>query len=111
MQDKAITGICHLCGKIKKLTYEHVPPRKAFNSIKKFLYPGENLIKRVRTKYFPWQFKQIGLKRIQKQRGIGWYTLCKECNEFTGHYYADSLITFIYEGYFNIEHYGGETAL
>lgn len=47
MQDKAITGICHLCGKIKKkLTYEHVPPRKAFNSIKKnFFIPEKILLK------------------------------------------------------------------
>ena len=26
------TGICHICGEYKKLTYEHIPPEAAFNS-------------------------------------------------------------------------------
>ena len=25
------TGICHICGEYKKLTYEHIPPEAAFN--------------------------------------------------------------------------------
>ena len=27
----AITGECHICGEIKKLSFEHSPPAKAFN--------------------------------------------------------------------------------
>ena len=36
---KEIFGNCKLCGKYKKLTFEHVPPEKAFNSsaVKKFI--------------------------------------------------------------------------
>jgi len=111
MKDKPITGRCHLCGQIKELTYEHIPPKKAFNNTKKFIYPGENILRRLKTTYFPWQLEEFGLERIQKQRGIGWYTLCKKCNNFTGHHYADSLINFIIQGYLNIKHYGGENNL
>ena len=29
---KHVVGICHLCGENTKLSFEHVPPKAAFNS-------------------------------------------------------------------------------
>lgn len=87
-------GKCHLCGNITRLTYEHVPPRKAFNQNAAFLYWGNQIIGR---ENFPWDFS--GLKGKQQQRGIGWYTLCGKCNNDTGGWYASSFVDFIYKGY------------
>src|SRR5215207_914300 len=38
------TGICHLCGQVKVLSFEHVPPEKAFNDKPAFLIPFEEAI-------------------------------------------------------------------
>ena len=88
------TGQCHLCGNITSLTYEHVPPRKAFNSNKAFMYYGRDVIG---CNNFPWDFS--GLKANQQQRGIGYYTLCGKCNNDTGAWYGDAFVGFIHKGY------------
>lgn len=85
---------CHLCGKITELTYEHVPPRKAFNDHRVFLHWGKDVFGR---ENFPWDFS--GLKGNQRQRGVGWYTLCGKCNNNTGRWYAPAFIEFTYQGY------------
>ena len=33
-------GICHICGKEDELTFEHIPPRKAFNWHRAKIYNG-----------------------------------------------------------------------
>ena len=38
---KSVEGICKLCGQKKKLTYEHVPPESAFNSVSVKEFPPE----------------------------------------------------------------------
>lgn len=87
-------GQCHLCGKVTKLTYEHVPPRKAFNEHRVFLHWGRGVLGR---KNFPWDFSDI--KGKQHQRGVGWYTLCAKCNNDTGRWYGKAFIDFTYQGY------------
>lgn len=87
-------GKCHLCGKVIELTYEHVPPRKAFNEHRVFLQWGKDVIGR---QNFPWDFS--GLKGKQHQRGVGWYTLCGKCNNDTGRWYGQAFIDFTYQGY------------
>ena len=87
-------GICHLCGKETNLTYEHVPPQKANNMKKVRMYNGESLEELSRS-------KSNNLKYLEQQRGAGGYTLCKECNNLTGHLYADEYIKFANEiGYY-----------
>lgn len=88
------TGKCHLCGEVKKLTYEHVPPKAAFNKDKKFMYLMEDVLK---SENLPWDFSNI--KSKQKQRGIGYYTLCGRCNNNTGSWYASAFVDFIRKGY------------
>lgn len=90
-------GICHICGKYGVLTYEHVPPQKAFNSHKQFIVYGKELIKHVGSDKFPWDLSNT--RRVQKQRGIGFYTLCNYCNNNTGGWYGGAFVDFIYQGY------------
>jgi hypothetical protein len=78
---KPVFGICHICGQRKKLSFEHVPPRSAFN---------KSPI--LRTSFE----KIIGSENLDEldgklqRRGSGAYTLCEKCNNDTGTWYADS---------------------
>lgn len=97
MWEKSKKGKCHICGKIVPLTYEHVPPRKAFNSNKALVYYGRKILEQD-NKGFPWEISSR-LKGKQLQRGIGAYTLCERCNNNTGAYYGDAFVDFINKGY------------
>lgn len=83
-------GRCKLCGVKKTLTFEHVPPSTTFNkttrhksitiddlsqieSIDSFNPPGKIL-----------------------QGGIGYYALCKDCNNFLGKHYVPAFRDFAY---------------
>ncbi len=92
--DEGISGKCHICGKVGKLSFEHVPPKKALNSNKAFKYLGKDVIGRDN---FPWDLE--GIKRKQMQKGVGFNTLCEQCNNNTGFWYADSFVEFTRQGY------------
>lgn len=96
MWGKSKEGKCRICGKIGTLTYEHVPPKKAFNSNKAFIHMGEEILKQA-TSGFPWELPKS--KGKQLQRGIGGYTLCEKCNNDTGANYGNAFVDFIYKGY------------
>lgn len=79
---KMESGTCHLCGKKTSLSYEHVPPRVAFNRNTKFVsvdfeeYVGaENPLKNPP-------------KGKIKQGGIGYNSFCIKCNNFLGSKYV-----------------------
>jgi hypothetical protein len=75
-------GQCHLCGEVRELTYEHVPPKKAFNnSGEYFSYTMDTSTKRWR-------------KYSEHPYGIGSYTLCGPCNNNTGGGYAQAYVEF-----------------
>lgn len=81
-------GKCALCGKECELTFEHIPPKSSGNmqsvkpvSLESYLKKGN------RT---PWDLK--GVKYINLQKGMGLYSLCSDCNSFTGAKYGDSYI-------------------
>ncbi len=78
---------CHICGTKTKLSYEHIPPRAAFNNrpvVEGLL--GE-LIKS----------DKIGgsLKGKTLQRGGGGYTLCEKCNNNTGSWYGKDYVDWV----------------
>jgi len=91
---KSLIGKCHICGNTDKLTYEHVPPAKAFNSHRAFVYFGKDILG---DDYVPWDLP--GKKGRQRQKGIGDYTLCGKCNNDTGAWYANAFVDFTYKGY------------
>jgi len=90
-------GKWRICGKMGALTYEHVPPRKAFNSNKALMYYGKNILEND-SKGFPWEIP-TRLKGKQLQKGIGAYTLCQRCNNNTGAWYGNAFVDFIQKGY------------
>jgi hypothetical protein len=92
---KKAEGKCHICGYIGKLSFEHVPPAKAFNEHKAYIYQGTEIL-RNKVDRLPWDLTH--LKREQSQRGFGFYTLCGRCNNNTGNWYAGAFIEFMYQG-------------
>lgn len=76
-------GTCRLCNHERVLTFEHVPPRAVFN--KETRYRTVKLLD-----YFqdpdPLNFKANGKLH---QGGIGYYSLCRDCNNFLGRTYVN----------------------
>lgn len=93
-------GKCRLCGKVGDLSYEHVPPQKAFNDR--------------RTIRLSWeQMMRLGpdepVKGKYDQGGVGMYSLCPSCNNNTGDWYARELVNWCYRGMAILER-GGRAA-
>lgn len=79
-------GKCALCGQECELTFEHIPPRSAFNNQPAKLYTGEKLISD--DSRMPWDVQ--GLQYISRQKGAGAFSLCESCNNLTGTWYGDT---------------------
>lgn len=79
------SGACHLCGQICLLSEEHVPHKKAFNQEKTVSYGMIDWLERGRTGTFP-------RKGPIQQGGVRRYTLCKDCNNKTGHWYGNEYV-------------------
>jgi hypothetical protein len=73
------SGICHICGESKELSFEHVPPAAAFNSRPILRTAFEKLLE---SDDFD------NLKGKTQQRGAGAYTLCDKCNNDSGRWYG-----------------------
>jgi len=84
-------GYCHICGKHGKLTFEHIPPNKAFNNKNTKIITGNELTKLISDpNRLPWETK--GLKYKPMQKGVGLYSLCEKCNNLMGTYYGDAYV-------------------
>lgn len=89
---KAPEGICHLCGEYGPLSFEHVPPKSAFNDRPVLVSSIDNV--------WDVDFGDADAKlqgKIQ-QRGAGAYTLCGWCNSFTGRTYAPGFTAWCQQG-------------
>lgn len=77
-----INGVCRLCGEDKPLSYEHVPPRSTYNKKTKY--------KIISMDDYMAQDDPVNHKFKGKiyQGGIGFYSLCEECNSFLGTNYV-----------------------
>lgn len=84
-----IGGICHICGEFTQMSWEHVPPEKAFNDQPMIYSPLLDAFA-----------DEIDgpLKGKISQRGMGAYTLCNPCNNATGSWYGDPFIQWTYQG-------------
>lgn len=87
-------GKCKLCGKEANLTFEHVPPRTAFNSFSVKKYAFDESIQPLTgvDGRMPWDFD--GLNGTIHQRGSGDYFLCSQCNNNTGTWYISEYVKF-----------------
>ena len=79
-------GRCRLCGQEKELTFEHVPPRAAFNNTPLRRYNGVEVLDN------PEDFKNHNLRSQKYNRGSGGYYLCEKCNSFIGTNYTKSYV-------------------
>lgn len=86
---RKVIGICRLCGEEKELSFEHVPPQKAFNSglaIVMPLQPGTIL------------GPDDPITGMEYTKGVGAYTLCHRCNNTTGSWYGNGFIRWCQQG-------------
>lgn len=85
---------CRLCGKHLKLTYEHVPPEKAFNShaVREYSQEEAKKIMSMENGRMPWDYE--GLNYKINQRGAGDFYLCPQCNNNTGSWYINDYVNF-----------------
>lgn len=79
-------SICALCGKyFDDLSFEHIPPKSAFNNNPAKGYSGKELIGKNSA---PWITDGLQFENMQK--GMGKYSLCHECNNNTGSWYVNA---------------------
>ncbi len=75
---KNVIGLCKLCGKYKKLSKEHIPPRAAFNA-------GDYKIESINR----YKTKSVNVwQTVKRQGGHFSYVLCEQCNNQTGQWYV-----------------------
>ena len=81
--DNPLLQLCSVCGEKKKLTFEHMPPRKSGNDKPVNIVGIENMTELGGYKY-------QGFKK--SPRGMGGFKLCEECNNLTGAWYGKAYI-------------------
>jgi len=80
---------CGLCGDEHILTFEHVPPKCAFNNKNIHIQKHEHLIE---------QNSPLYGKKSRSNKGFGKYSLCSSCNNNTGNWYANAFCDFAEQG-------------
>ena len=83
---KKVKGICCICGKETDLTYEHIPPRAAFNHFNLKLYDFWGYLLHKNSRY------------TSSQNGGGKFSLCASCNNLTGEWYGAAYAEFALQG-------------
>lgn len=83
------TGMCRICNREKPLSFEHIPPRAVFNN-----RPVITLSLQETIAIGP----DLPTKGPIKQKGMGDYVLCEECNNNTGSWYASRFVDWCYRG-------------
>lgn len=84
-------GICRICGRESKLTFEHVPPKATYNKSAVKYVSVMDLIQA--DEVMPWELDKV--PGSISQRGRGGYWLCEECNNNLGDWYARPYKRFI----------------
>ena len=87
---KPEVGRCHICGVTATLTYEHIPPRKAFNNT-------GVLLSEMHLDLPPEEDVNPSKLWIH-QKGMGSYSLCQKCNNDTGGFYGTMFVDFCKKG-------------
>ena len=76
---RRVEGRCHLCGNQGPLSFEHVPPRAAFNRYPVVMAGIHDALASMDGE---------PLRGEIQQRGMGGHTLCEKCNNQTGAWYG-----------------------
>jgi len=99
MATKKLPGTCQICGLEKELTFEHVPPKKAFNDAPALIH----LASVEQLSSLPPNTTPFHSEAIFYEKGFGSYTLCGECNNYTGGTYGKYYVAFARQIYESIE--------
>lgn len=90
---KKVYGKCKICGTVGKLSFEHVPPSKAFNNEDYYYSVSEKLMLLDLDENLDY-IKPDGKSIFKKgQGGFGYYSLCESCNNKTGSWYASDFVS------------------
>ena len=85
-------GKCSVCGSVGRLTFEHVPPKAAFNDHPRLF---SNILDFVED-------SEVGdprrARRHKQPRGVGAETLCDRCNNVTGSWYGNAYVAWAVQG-------------
>ncbi len=93
---KIKNGICKSCGRNTDLTYEHIPPKSAFNNNKHFYITKVHpLFEKRKARTFEELVELDKSKAIKKQGGIGFFTLCAICNNNFGTWYVRDYLSWV----------------
>lgn len=104
MARKKVFGNCHICGTHTQLSFEHVPPKAAFNDCP---VVGKHILELINKN--PDEYA-AGKGHIS-QRGAGAYTLCKQCNNDTGTWYGEAFANFAHQSLNTLEYAKGKPLL
>lgn len=84
-------GRCSICGLETELSFEHIPPKAAGNRKSFRFVTGDDLLKTINSKdRDPWNISGLHYKEVQK--GFGMYSLCDQCNNNMGSWYANEYV-------------------
>ena len=98
-------GECCICATVGKLTFEHLPPRAAFNDRRVFEAKIDELLG---GKWIPGEAITEG-KYVQ--RGVGRYSLCAKCNNDTGSWYGTAYVDFARQAMILLDRSNGKLSL
>jgi hypothetical protein len=82
-------GTCSICGLYTDLTFEHIPPKSAFNNSPVMILGGKEAILHKPDEIFHGKILQ---------KGFGAYSLCAKCNNLTGAWYVNHFKDWCHHG-------------
>ena len=88
-----ITGQCHICGLDKPLTFEHVPPKATFNKVTRYISTSLDEFAKIDN-----PLKNPPKGKIE-QGGMGFNSLCQDCNNFLGRTYVKAYEKWVKAGF------------
>ncbi|MBX3053910.1 MAG: hypothetical protein KF753_20705 [Caldilineaceae bacterium] len=94
---KRTKGICRLCGELTTLSFEHIPPKSAFNDQPLVFQTLQDRIQgRSHTKF-----------RI----ALGNHSLCERCNNLTGAWYGAAYVSWARQGFEWLDYLGENSSI
>jgi hypothetical protein len=90
-----IFDTCKICGFVGELSFEHVPPEKAFNNNRFYYEASLEELSKLGISDIDFSSPQIKLRK--KQGGIGFNSICRKCNNLTGIWYAKDFIKWVHQ--------------
>ena len=96
MGKKVKFGTCKICGNQGEITYEHVPPKSAFNKNNEFYTSRIHPLFENRNATTFEELTTIDKSKVKKEQGgIGFYSLCRVCNNNTGGWYGRAYVDWV----------------